>query len=60
VGGDKVTLIYPDLYKAEVFSGNSDILKLKSPEDISNAIKSYLREVVKKYNKDLLAQKNKI
>gem|GEM_PF-6016488 len=54
-----MTLIYPDLYKAEVFSGNSDILKLKSPEDIATAIKSYLKEVVKKYNKDLLAQKNK-
>lgn len=57
---DKVTMIYPNIYKAEVFTGNSNIIKLKNPEDIAKWIKNYLREVVKKYNKDLLAQKSKI
>jgi len=59
IGGDKVTFIYPNLYKAEVFSGNSDVLKLKSPKDIENAIKDYLKETVTKYNEYLSEQNQK-
>jgi hypothetical protein len=58
IAGDKVTFIYPDIYKAEIFSGNSSdgMLKLKKPEDIAKAIKEYLRDVVKQYNKLLINQ----
>lgn len=58
IGWDEVIFIYPNLYKAEIFSGNN-ILKLKDPSEISQAIKTYLREVVKKYNNDLKTQKQK-
>jgi hypothetical protein len=53
-----VNFIYPDIYKSEIFSGTSNILKLKSPEQISDAIKTNLRESVKKYNEYLLIEKN--
>lgn len=59
VGGNKVTFIYPDLYKAEVFNGDSNILNLKDPENISNSIKNYLRKTVRKYNEYLTEQQNK-
>jgi hypothetical protein len=32
------------------------MLKLKSPEDIAKAIKDYLKQVVKQYNKLLIGQ----
>jgi hypothetical protein len=54
-----VTLIYPNLYKAETFDGNTNMLDLKSPEDINDAIKEYLRETTKKYNEYLSEQQNK-
>ena len=49
---DKVTFIYPDLYKAEIFSGDSDdgLLTLKTPSEIKIAIQEYLKAVVRKYN----------
>ena len=49
---DKVTFIYPDLYKVEIFSWDSDnwLLKLKSPWEIKTAIQQYLKDVVNKYN----------
>ena len=58
IAGDKVTFIYPDIYKAEIFSGDLEdgMLKLKSPEDIAKAIKDYLKQVVKQYNKLLIGQ----
>ncbi|HRX63772.1 MAG TPA: hypothetical protein P5060_01570 [Candidatus Absconditabacterales bacterium] len=59
IGGDKVTFIYPNLYKSEVFSGDNNVLKLKSPEEIKYAIEEYLKEVVKKYNEYLTDQLNK-
>ncbi len=59
IGWDKVTFIYPNLYKSEVFSGNNNILKLKTPEEISSAIKKYLIETVKKYNEYLISQNQK-
>ncbi|MCK9466717.1 MAG: FG-GAP-like repeat-containing protein [Candidatus Absconditabacterales bacterium] len=58
IGGDKLTFIYPNLYKAEVFSGNNS-LKLKTPKEIETAIKQYLIETVKKYNEYLTKQDNK-
>ena len=58
IAGDKVTFIYPDIYKAEIFSGNSEdgVLKLGNPEDIAKAIKDYLKKVVQQYNTLLLEQ----
>ncbi len=56
VGWDKVSFIYPNLYKSEVFSGDDNILKLKSPQEIEEAIKKYLIEKVKKYNNHLEQQ----
>ena len=58
ISGDKVTFIYPDIYKAEIFSGDSEdgMLTLKKPEEIAEAIKDYLKKVVKQYNKLLLEQ----
>lgn len=52
IGWDKVTFIYPDIYKAEIFSGNTAdwVLKLKTTGEIAEAIKDYLRDVVKQYN----------
>jgi len=58
IGWDKVSFIYPNIYKSEIFSGDSSILKLKSPENIAVAIKEYLKETVKKYNEYLLEQYN--
>jgi len=43
------------LYKSEVFSGENT-LKLKSPQEIEEAIKKYLKEKVKKYNNYLQQQ----
>lgn len=56
---DKVTFIYPNLYKAEVFSWNLNALKLKNPKEIETAIKQYLVETVKKYNEYLTIQNTK-
>lgn len=56
---DKVTFIYPDIYKAEIFSWDSNVLLLKSTWDIENAIKWYLRGVVDTYNKYLRIQSQK-
>ncbi len=55
---DKVNFIYPNIYKSEVFSWDN-ILNLKSPENIAEAIKENLRETVKKYNEYLLEQSSK-
>lgn len=58
IAGDKVTFIYPDIYKAEIFSGDLEdgMLKLKNPEEIAEAIRDYLKKVVKQYNKLLVEQ----
>ena len=58
IAGDKVTFIYPDIYKAEIFSWDSEdgMLKLKKPEEIAEAIRDYLKKVVKQYNKLLIGQ----
>ena len=57
IAWDKVTLIYPDIYKSEIFSWDSGILKLKTTWDIEDAIRSYLRWVVSQYNRYLLKEK---
>ena len=61
IGWDKVTFIYPDIYKAEIFSGNSNewILSLKSTWEIATAIREYLRDVVVQYNKYLAEEVRK-
>lgn len=58
IGWSNVTFIYPDIYKAEIFSGNSEnwVLNLKSPLEIKEAIKEYLRAVVMSYNRYLIIQ----
>lgn len=56
---DKVTFIYPNLYKAEIFKWEWNALELKSPQEIKVAIEHYLRETVKKYNEYLINQNNK-
>ena len=56
---DKVTFIYPDIYKAEIFSWNSNVLTLKSTWDIKKAIEKYLKDVVNQYNKYLRVQSGK-
>ena len=58
VGWDKVTFIYPDIYKAEIFSGNTAdwVLKLKTTWEIAEAIKDYLRGVARQYNTYLREQ----
>lgn len=58
ISWDKVTFIYPDLYKVEIFSWNTEdgILSLKSTWEIKIAIQNYLIEVVRKYNNYLSKQ----
>ena len=60
IAGNKITLIYPDVYKAEVFSGNtaSGTLQLMTPEEIANSIRSYLRDVANQYNSYLIRERN--
>ncbi len=53
-----VKMIYPDLYKVEIYSQSWDILILKTPLEIEIAIKSYLTKVVQKYNQTLQDQLN--
>jgi len=59
IGGDKVTFIYPDLYKVEVYTWDNEKLTLLSPEEIANNIRNYLRAVVRKYNSYLTGQQAK-
>ena len=59
IGGDKVTFIYPDLYKVEVYTWSNETLTLLSPDEIANNIRTYLRDVVKKYNSYLTWQQAK-
>ncbi|MFZ2718776.1 MAG: VCBS repeat-containing protein, partial [Candidatus Absconditicoccaceae bacterium] len=56
LSGNAVKMIYPDLYKVEVYSQSGDILILKTPQQIETAIKSYLIKVVQKYNQTLQDQ----
>ncbi len=58
---DKVTFIYPDIYKAEIFSGDSSewVLTLKSTGEIAEAIRDYLKGVATQYNKYLREQVQK-
>lgn len=51
-----VKMIYPDIYKVEVYSQSWEILILKTPQQIENAIKLYLIKVVQKYNQTLQDQ----
>lgn len=60
IAGNKVTLIYPDIYKAEVFSWNTEngTLQLMTPEQIANSIRKYLRDVATQYNSYLIRERN--
>ncbi|MCF7835358.1 VCBS repeat-containing protein, partial [Candidatus Gracilibacteria bacterium] len=53
LSGSVVKLIYPNLYKVEVFTQTGDLLILKKPEQIQEAIKDYLQETIIKYNQEL-------
>lgn len=56
---DKVTMVYPDLYKVDVFKQQWWKRILKSIPEIKETIKSYLREKVSDYNISLKEQYDK-
>lgn len=56
---DKVNFIYPNLYKIEIFKKKGDMMLLKSPKEIEQAIREYLKKVAKKYNEYLIVQQKK-
>ncbi len=53
-----VKIIYPDLYKVEIYYQSGGVLILKTPQEIESAIKSYLIKVVQKYNTTIQTQLN--
>lgn len=58
-----VKMIYPNLYKVEVFNKSWDLLILKSVSEINQALKEYLIKAIEKYNdtlKDELDNKLKL
>ncbi len=59
IGWDLVKFIYPTLYKVEVFKEKDWILMLKTPEEIEQSMRSYLKKSVKKYNEYLIKQQQK-
>lgn len=59
IGGDTVRLEYPNLYEVEVYNENDTLLTLKQPNEIREAIKTYLRNKANTYNAALTTQLNK-
>jgi len=59
VGWDTVKLTYPDIFSVDVYYKSWDKLVLKTPEQIDESIKDYLRNVVKTYNQKLQLQLDK-
>lgn len=59
IGGDTVKLEYPNLYEVEVYNENDTILTLKQPNEIREAIKTYLKNKADTYNAALTTQLNK-
>lgn len=57
VGGNEIRLIYPNLFKTELFKGENHIFKLKTPQEIRSALETYLRNKVTEYNTLLLKEK---
>ena len=52
----KVTFVYPNFYKVEVFKNQWDKKILKTIPEIEESVRSYLREKVSDYNKSLKEQ----
>ena len=61
VWGDTVRLDYPDIFSVDVYKEKNWKLVLKTPNEIAQSIKNYLKQVVRDYNNKLgqqLAKKN--
>lgn len=59
IGWDMVKLNYPNLYEVEIYKTVENKLIIKTPSEIREAIKTYLRNKVSEYNTVLEGQKNK-
>ena len=55
---DTIKLDYPDLFNVYVYKKTGDKLILKTPDEIDQTIKDYLKSVVKKYNNKLQNELN--
>ena len=59
VGGNKIQLIYPNIFKSEVYNQSGTILQLKSQSEFKAALEKYLKNKVNEYNTILSTEKNK-
>ena len=59
IGWDKVQFNYPNIYEVEVYKEVNNVLILKTPTEIKEAIKTYLVNKANEYNVVLTQQKNK-
>lgn len=59
IGGDTVRLNYPNLYEVPVYKQEAGILKLKTPEEIRDSIKTYMTQKINEYNTQLQTQADK-
>lgn len=60
LGGQTISLDYPNIYWVEVYKNTNGILELKSPEEIKTTIVNYLEGIVDKYNSVLSNENNNI
>lgn len=58
VGRNKIQLIYPNIFKLEVFKGEGKNMQLKNPEEIYKTLQEYFVNKAKEYNTILEREKN--
>ncbi len=55
---NKIQLIYPNIFKLEVFKGEGGNMQLKNPEEIYKTLQEYFANKAKEYNALLEREKN--
>ncbi|MDO4713764.1 MAG: hypothetical protein Q4B28_03845 [bacterium] len=55
INHNEIKLIYPNLFKVEAFHHHNNLLKLKTPQELKQALKTYFENKVREYN-TLLSQ----
>lgn len=58
IGKNKIQLIYPNIFKLEVFKGEGKNMQLKNPEEIYKTLQKYFSDKAKEYNSILEREKN--
>lgn len=53
IAGNTLSFTYPNIYNVEVYKKDGNALTLKSPEEITEAIKTYLKQKVAAINAKL-------